>query len=330
MKSLFEHGKPRYGRFKTIPQCIDIEDFNYMSPFKRQITGLKKNLRFKSFQFISLNNSRYMVGAAIADLGWVGHGFFYCYDYQHNIVKELSFLQPFSSTTQVCNHHIGSSFFKKSSFSIEIKKSAQQRQVRVRHGRQLLLNASIAQTDSEPLVLCSPTGVGGWTYTHKQTALAVTGSVQLEQQTLDLSQQHFRAAIDDTCGMLRPETAWHWLSLSGVDRLGQRLGVNLASGVNETFVSENSLWLDGTLSSLPAVWFERKARDQWRIYSADGQIELSIHTRWRRHEAKNFLVVASQFSQWVGLISGNIVCDDGKVIQIDSQLGLVEQHYAKW
>jgi hypothetical protein len=329
MKNLFEQGKPRYGRFKIVPQCIDIKDFNYISPFKRHITVLKKNLRFKSFQFISLNNSQYMVGLAVVDLGWVGHGFFYCYDRQTGKVLEKSFLQPSGQHTHVCNHQVGSSSFKKSGFLIEIKKTAAGRLIKVRRGKHLLLDASIAIDDTEPLVLCSPTGVSGWTYTHKQTALKVTGSLYFNKKAIDLQSQQFVAALDDTCGMLRPETAWHWLSLSGVNSKGERLGINLASGVNETFVSENSLWLNGKIFELPAVLFERESKNQWRVYSADGRIKLSIQTHWRRHEAKNFVVVASQFNQWVSEVSGTILYQ-GQVINIDAQMSLLEQHYAKW
>lgn len=329
MKNLFEHGKPRYGRFNAVPQCIDIHDFHYISPFKRPITGIKKSLRFKSFQFISLNNSQYMVGLAIVDLGWIGHGFFYCYDSQTGKVLEQSFLQPFGQHTHVCNHAIGTSSFKKSRFLIEIKKAATERLVKVRQGKHVLLDASIAMDTTEPLVLCSPTGASGWTYTHKQTALAVTGNLYFNQQAIDLKSHQFVAALDDTCGILRPETAWHWLSLSGIDRTGQRLGLNLVSGVNETFVSENSLWLNGKIVELPAVLFEQQAKDQWRIYSADGGIELIVHTSWRRHEAKNFVVVASQFNQWVSSISGSISCQ-GMTVEIDAQMGLLEQHYARW
>lgn len=329
MKNLFESGKPHYGRFKVVPQCIDIHDFHYVSPFKRHITGLEKNLRFKSFQFISLNNSQYMVGLAVVDLGWVGHGFFYCYDRQSGKVLEKSFLQPFGKHTHVCNHQVGSSSFKKSSFLIEIKKTASGRMVKIRRGKHLLLDAEIAIDNTEPLVLCSPTGASGWTYTHKQTALSVTGNLYFNQQAIDLKSQQFVAALDDTCGILRPETAWHWLSLSGVESTGQRLGLNLASGVNETFVSENSLWLNGKIFELPAVLFEQQAKNQWRVYSADGRVELSIETQWRRHESKNFGVVASQFNQWVSTISGTISCQ-GRHVEIEAQLGLLEQHYARW
>ncbi|XID74270.1 DUF2804 domain-containing protein [Alkanindiges sp. WGS2144] len=329
MKHLFERGKPQYGRFKQAPQCIDIQQFNYQTPFKRSITGLTKNLHFKQFQFISLNNERYMIGLAVVDLGWVGHGFFYCHDQHSGQVREFSYLQAFAKNTHVCSHQIGTTFFKKGRFLIQIKKEWGIRRVLVQQGQKELLNATISTNGVEPLALCTPTGVSGWTFTQKQATLAAQGSVCFKRQSIDLGEQRFMAAIDETCGMLRPETAWHWLSLSGVDQQGQRLGINLATGVNETFSTENSLWLDGKISELPPVLFEQIAPDQWRIFSADGRVDLQVKTAWRRHESKNFIVVASQFSQWVSFISGRIQYNDSW-IEISPQMGLLEQHYAKW
>ena len=329
MKSLFEHGKPRYGRFERAPLCIDIHNFNYATPFKKSVTGYKKQLSYKQFQFMSFNNGQYMIGLAIVDLGWVGHGFFYCYDINTKKVFELSYLQAFAKDTHVCSHQVGTSYFKKGKFLIQIKKLPNSRHVLVQRGDHILLDATVDQSCVNPLSLCTPTGVAGWTYTHKQTTLPVKGRIYINQQPVDLAKQQFMAAIDDTCGMLRPETAWHWLSLSGMDNKGERLGLNLATGVNETFSTENSVWQHGKINELPAVLFEQKDQNHWRIFSANGDVELSVSTTWRRHEAKNFIVVASQFSQWVSEVSGKVKVDN-QWVDIPPQVALLEQHYARW
>lgn len=329
MKNLFEQGKPQYGRFEHAPQCIDIKNFNYSTPFKKNITGFTKQLHYKQFQFMSFNNSDYVIGLAIVDLGWVGHGFFYCYDLNNNKVFELSYLQAFAKDTHVCSHHIGTSYFKKGKFFIQIKKLVSSRHILVKRGHHILLDAIVDQASVEPLAVCTPTGVSGWTFTHKQTTLPVKGHVRINHQLIDLAEQQFMAAVDDTCGMLRTETAWHWLSLSGVDGNGERLGLNLATGVNETFSTENSLWKNGKIYELPAVLFEQQDEHQWRIFSANGDVQLMVTTTWRRHEAKNFIVVASQFSQWVSKVSGKVKLNN-QWIDIAPQVALLEQHYAKW
>lgn len=329
LKSLFALGQPRFGRLDSVPERIDIRQFKYKTPFSREITGWKKQLKYKQFQFISINNPDYMFGLAIVDLGWVGHGFFYCYEHQRKNIEELSFLQPAAYLTSVCSNEQGVSCFKKYNFLIQIEKTAQERKVLVKQGERILLDACIDTTTAAPLSLCTPTGATGWTYTQKRTTLAVTGLARTTGKLIDLHDQQFMAAIDDSCGMLRHETAWHWLSLSGYTQNGHKIGLNLATGVNETFATENTLWLNGQIFEMPPVFFKQITVNQWQVFSADGRIDLTVKTGWRRYESKNFMLVASQFSQWVSFISGKIT-DHQQTYEIKEQMALLEKHYAKW
>lgn len=329
VNSLFEQGRPKYGRFEQAPQQININDFVYASAFGRQITGLEKKLRYKQFQFISINNQDIMIGLAVADLAWAGHAFFYCYDKRNNQVIEHSFLQPLAYNTIINNQQKGETFFSKSDFIIHIRRLANKRKVLVKYKKQTLLDVVLDLKGQQPLVLCTPTGATGWTYTQKMTNVGLRGKVLLGDELTDITDQGFKAAIDETCGMLRTETAWHWLSLSGKSTSGQVVGVNLATGVNETASTENSLWLDGALHELAPVIFEQTSENEWRIYSLDKTVNLHAKTGWRRHESKNFFIIASQFSQWVSEIGGTIQLN-GQTVEVSDQLGLVEQHYARW
>ena len=137
------------------------------------------------------------------------------------------------------------------------------------------------------------------------------------------------AALDDTCGFLRPETAWFWLSSSFWDQQNNRIGLNLASGVNESFGNENCLWINGILYPLSDVIFERINAAEWNIFSLDKKLSLTIKTGWRCYENLNLRLVGSQFSQWQAQISGTIQQQDQK-INLQQEWGLLEQHYAKW
>lgn len=329
MSSLFEQGRPKYGRFESAPQSIDIKDFVYTSPFGRPITGVEKKLRYKQFQFISLNNQQVMISLAVADLAWVGYAFFYWYDKATNSYEEFSFLQPLAYNTVLNNQQKGETFFNKHDFVIHIRRLANKRKVLVKKGKTILLDAVLDLKGQEPLALCTPTGATGWTYTQKMTTLPVRGQALVNGELIQLEQQAFRAGIDDTCGMLRNETAWRWLSLSGQTTLGQQVGLNLAAGVNETGATENSLWVDGKLYELSAMTFERTGEQEWHISDTGQTVNLYAKTGRCRHEAKNFLIVASHFNQWISEISGTISIG-GQHIEISQQLGLVEQHYAKW
>ncbi len=102
---LIVNGRPRYGRLSHAPSVINLDDFAYFSPFDKPLSApvvaLKRRFGFKSFQFISINNSDVMMGVAIVDLGWVGNGFFYIYDKRKQTVVEFSYLQPLARRTQI-------------------------------------------------------------------------------------------------------------------------------------------------------------------------------------------------------------------------------------
>ncbi len=145
--------------------------------------------------------------------------------------------------------------------------------------------------------------------------------IQFNERTL--------AALDDTCGFLRPETAWFWLSCSFWDAQGKRIGLNLASGVNESFGNENCLWVNGKLYTVSDVLFQMEEEGRWSIRSLDERLNLTVTTGWRRFENLNLRLVGSQFSQWQAKISGTIQQGDQEIVLLN-EYGLLEQHYAKW
>lgn len=334
-RRLIEHGQPRYGRLASAPSDINLADFDYVSPYGRPKFDWQKRLAFKQFQFISLNNAEWMIGVAVVDLGWVGNGFFYAHHRPTGQTIEHRYLQPMARQTHLDrNPNQGQSRFQKGSFSIQIDKNSSGRQVTVQHAGQVLLAAWIDQTTAQAVNVCTPTGINGWTYTQKNTTLTAQGRLCVAGQAVAIVPQTWQAATDDTCGILRPDTAWHWLSLSAILPDGTRLGLNLSNGVNETFVSENTLWINGQPSELPAVLFVPKGEQQWHIYSADGAIDLAVETGWCLQESINAGVVGSHFRQWVSVVRGKVTLARGEqprqLWTIDEQMGLLEKHFARW
>lgn len=178
--------------------------------------------------------------------------------------------------------------------------------------------------------MCSPTGINGWTYTQKQTTLAVEGFfISPDQQRIDFNEQSL-AALDDTCGFLRPETAWFWLSCQFRDQQERRIGLNLASGVNESFGNENALWVNGRLYPLNDVLFEQQNETTWSIRSLDQRLNLLVETGWCRFENINLRLIGSQFNQWQTKVTGTIDLEAVEPVVLNEQYGLLEQHYAKW
>lgn len=325
------NGQPRYGRFAQLPSSINLEGYEYKTPYGEVLQGWRKRLKYKKFKFCSIQHEQYSIGLAIVDLGWAGHGFFYIYNHENGQVQEWNATRPLGYKTHLDEQPLyNQSYFYKSPFAIEIQHANGVRYIRItRHG-EIKLTARIFCAGTQPLSLCSPNGINGWTYTQKQTTLAIEGYFINQQKQSITFNEHSFAALDDTCGFLRPETAWFWLSCSFCDQQQRRIGLNLASGVNESFGNENSLWVNGTLYALSDVLFEQLDTACWRICSLDQQLDLNVQTSWRRYENINLRMVGSQFSQWQACISGTVQTPQGECIRLKQEFGLLEQHYAKW
>ena len=330
MDLIQSNGQPHYGRFSTLPKTIDLNKYQYKTPYGEVLKGWRKWLKYKKFKFCCIQHEHYTIGLAIADIAWAGHGFFYIYDHQRSEVLEWNAINFFSRHTVVDEQPLyNQSFFSKSPFQIDIQHANGVRYIHVTKHGEIKLSARIFCAGTDPLSMCSPTGINGWTYTQKLTTLGCEGFfINKQGQTIQFHEKTF-ASLDDTCGFLRPETAWFWLSCNFWDSQNNRIGLNLASGVNESFGNENCLWMNGVLYPLSDILFQHQDDDHWTIRSLDEKLNLDIKTGWRRYENLNLRLVGSQFSQWQAKISGTIQQGDQEIILVN-EYGLLEQHYAKW
>lgn len=322
------NGLPRYGRFSQLPTSISVERYIYKTPYGKTLKGWRKNLKYKKFKFCSIQHEHYSIGFAVVDIGWAGHGFIYIYNHHTHEVLEWN-------SNNVLGHHTivdeqplyNQSSFKKSPFHIEIQHANGVRYINITKHGDVKLKARIFCAATDVLSMCSPTGINGWSYTQKLTTLGVEGFfINKKQETIHFNDKTF-ASLDDTCGFLRPETAWFWLSSNFWDSQGQRIGLNLASGVNESFGNENCLWINGILFPLADVLFEKQSEQHWTIRSLDDKLKLQVETGWRRFENLNLRLVGSQFSQWQSKVSGTIQTETGETIVLKNEYALLEQHY---
>ena len=324
------NGQPHYGRFSELPKKIDYQAYQYKSPYGEVLSGWRKRLKYKKFKFCSIQHEHYTIGLAIADIAWAGHGFVYIYNHMTGEVQEWNAINLLSRNTVLDEQPLfNQSFFEKSPFQIEIQHANGVRYIRVTKYGEIKLSARIFCAGTDPLSMCSPTGINGWTYTQKLTTLGCEGYfINKTGQTIQFHERTF-ASLDDTCGFLRPETAWFWLSCNFWGTENRRVGLNLASGVNESFGNENCLWINGVLYPLTDVLFQLEDDGSWSIRSLDHRLNLTVSTGWRRYENLNLRLVGSQFSQWQTKISGTIQQNGTEIILLN-EYGLLEQHYAKW
>jgi hypothetical protein len=272
---------------------------------------------------------KYIIGVAIADIRYLASGFCYVFDTETHELVEQQWLKPLNMGYQT----------QPSSWNSQAYLANDAIQFKIEHGLwHIQLSTDLIQADlklkpeseSLPLMLCTPTAYSGWTYTQKHNALAIQGQMSVKGQPQDLS--NAVAGYDFSAGYMRRETSWRWASINH-RREDKSIGLNLAAGVNETGNCENVIWIDGERHLMPPVHFEFSRMHQeasWRITSQDKRIDLIFKPKNQRSEKKNFWFLKSNFRQFVGYFSGYLIDENGIKHELDEVMGLTEDHYAKW
>ncbi|MGL4474440.1 MAG: DUF2804 domain-containing protein [Shewanella sp.] len=324
-------GEPQYGYFDGIVAELNLDDFDYQTCMDKPASRLAKHFHYKQFQFVGIKTRDYVIGVALADIGYLGSGFAYIYHIKTNRLTQIDWLKPLGlgyQTVPSPKQGIGTIADRHASVRFTITDGQWHLSL-----QSMAINAEldlIAPPLSLPLALCNPTGYSGWTYTQKHNALKVKGTLTIDGAAVSLLGSS--AGYDFSAGFMRRDTSWCWASINSITADGA-IGLNLAAGVNETGLNENVFWCNGERHLLGPVQFEfsRKNLNQaWQIKSIDGRVNLSFQGLNQRSERRNLWLLKSNFRQNIGVFNGYVIDNQGRRHIIDNLLGLTEDHYARW
>jgi hypothetical protein len=331
------NGQPLYGVFEQTPQRINFRDFDFRSPMGRKLGALSKWRNFHQFQYFGLISPTLIGGCALAELSLVAVAFVYLYHPPSGRMLERRFKCPlglgarFSQTPDegVCELRQGRNRLRLENTATPLEKRLL---VQLDDGTRIDARFSEAQPAFQPMSLCTPSAVNGWVYARKVAGVRCSGQVQSALGDFDLRAIDAFAHHDWSAGYMRRETFWNWACLSG-EVQGQRVGLNLSWGGNETSFTENCFWLDGELLKGDSVRFEF-VRDHplrpWIIRSYDGQVSLRFEGQGLHQERLDLGLLASNFKQLFGRFSGTLRPHGGTPLHIENSWGFVEDQYAKW
>jgi hypothetical protein len=323
-------GKPRYGIIDSPVEEINYKDFPLETPMGFGVPGLLKQMIFNQFSFFGITGPDLIIGMAVVDLKYLANAFFYVFDRKKNKIFETSkitlpigddiFIKPTPDKVS-CGF-----LSKKISISMEDGKL-------LAETKDIKLDLTYDVSRTAPLRICSRAGYKGWVYTQKTTPIHLTGEITINGQKTILDSPRYMGLMDWTAGYMRRETFWNWAASASVLADGRPFGMNLSCGVNETSFTENGFWIDGKLTKVSTVGFEFNPKnfyDPWRITSADGKVNLIFESEQHRSENVNALVIATRFTQMMGVFKGTLKTDNDGVIKIENCPGWAEDHYAKW
>ena len=119
MDLIQSNGQPCYGRFEQIPTSIDVNRYEYKTPYGKTLKGWRKQLKYKKFKFCGIQHAEYTIGVAIADIGWAGHGFIYVYNHETQEVL-FRYARRFLA---VCSGNSGRNYWRKCTTAKRVQKT---------------------------------------------------------------------------------------------------------------------------------------------------------------------------------------------------------------
>jgi len=331
------NGLPQFGIFPAPVRRINYLDYDYRTPMGRRVGTLGKRARFRQFQYFGGMSSELMFGCAIADMRFVALAFLYVYQPSTRSIRRYSFRVPLArGVTSSLSPVSGTTSFRARGVSIEMTATdapATKRLVaRVDAGLEIDAVFSEDEPAFQPMALCTQAGISGWVYAQKAAGVPLAGQVRCDFGEYDLTAIDAHAHHDYSAGYMRRETFWRWACFSGRAETGERIGLNLSCGVNETSVTENCCWVDGVLGKVDLTTFDFDRDDPtapWSIRSFDGAVDLRFHPEECHAERTNALVLATNFRHFLGHFEGTIR-HQGRTLAVRDVYGLTEDHYAKW
>ncbi|NQV30897.1 MAG: DUF2804 domain-containing protein [Candidatus Marinimicrobia bacterium] len=202
-------------------------------------------------------------------------------------------------------------------------------------GHDLKGQVELTQPDDESLLIATPFAKSprSFYYNHKINCMPAQGRFTLGERKLEFSQESAFGVLDWGRGVWTYSNTWYWGSASGMVG-GQRFGLNIGYGFGDTSAaSENIIFLNGHGHKLDAVNFHIPEDDflkRWQFSSNDGRLDLDFAPLLDRYSNTNLLLVQSWQHQVFGRFSGQVILDDGTVLQIKNLIGFAEKVKNRW
>lgn len=171
-------------------------------------------------------------------------------------------------------------------------------------------------------------------YNQKINCMNVSGKVSIGDTVYDFNESSDFGVLDWGRGVWTYKNTWYWGSLSGLDKAGKRIGLNLGYGFGDTSqATENIIFYDGKAHKLNEVKFvfdDQNFLKPWLFKDDQGRLELTMTPILDRQDNTNLLIIKNIGHQVFGKFNGYVILDNGEKKEIVNQIGFAEKitnHY---
>ena len=288
----------------------------------------------KRWCYAGVVHPEFILGAAMAHLGYVTQAFAYVFDRRTRKITQAGQVFPPLGKMAFDPHPTrGNIRFRAWGNRLEIQPTKDGHHLFLEFpGAHLQAEIHFSRETLEPRHFYMPMHDHHRAFTTKAAGLKATGTVRAGGRAWALNGQG-RGLFDWTHGVYPRQTQWNWACGAGTTDQNLELGFNFSRGVYEYGQLENTVWIDGAPFATPEIQFDyhpKQPQLPWKIYTRDGRVNLTFTPEGIRQKRENLLLVQSAFIQPCGSFQGQIQSPDGQVHRLNATAGVTEEHFARW
>lgn len=211
----------------------------------------RTKLRHKCWQYMTVSAGDLFLAFAIGTAGFAGNGFVYVVEPTGRVTKRFAITPLSAGVSLARSSAAGQHRFATRGLTITVDNLDGGRSFDARIDcAEVRAMLSFTSDGGEHSAICVPLPGGRCNYTHKYSAFAVTGYVELDGRRKDV--KGF-GSVDFTKMYALRHAVWRWVSVSGKAKNGQVVGINLVDPTPPAHFSENCAWVDGVRKPLVDV-----------------------------------------------------------------------------
>ena len=338
-KIIGDNNRVNYGSIDE-PVDFNYHDFRLLNIFEEEITGLKKKYALHAFNYMAIVTGDYLIGMAVVDLHSMANVLVFVFNYEKGKVYEYDGLTLSRKLHFPVNPDEYDIHFRNRKGHCSISKSHAKGllEIDVEFGKMLTIKGSFPYSlkTHSPLRVLNPScgDPHRFTFTEKCAPIAPRSlDISLCGKPLPVDLKETMLLYDWSGGYLNRNTNWLWAAFAGARADGTTIGANFAALVNETWYSENAFWINNKRTRVQRAIFDFDTSDparEWRIWSEDGQVDITARPSEALRRKSNFGIVKINFRQFVCDFSGKLKTDKGPAVTFTNVRGLTEIHFAVW
>lgn len=309
-----------------------------------------KKSRIKEWDYYYISDGRYALCLTIADMGYVGA----------NSISVIDFAKPWQATNSdiilfpmgklkmPTVSDIGNCYAKAGKSEFTFENDGETRHLHGyyknydKKGNDLSYDIVIKDAPKETMVIATPFDKDKYFYyNQKINCMTASGWFMINDQQFNFDEKETLATLDWGRGVWTYDNTWYWGSLQTRLKDGSTFGFNIGYGFgNTSAASENMLFYNGTSHKLEDVDFgipndnqkgvEPSYMHKWHFTSSDNRLDLIFEPIIDRYEPFDLKVMCMIPHQVFGRFYGKCILDDGKVIELNGDLGFAEKVHNKW